>query len=190
MLSPELSLPDFARSQLRPGEIVRWAGRPDVLNFTFQRSWRPVGIGLVWCAIVFAGVPMSDFTDTIGLLFRTAFAAVGLWFVLAPLREYWRATSTVYVVTTERAIIFNGLLRATTKSVFPGKMGPVEIALSKNGAGSVSFFTEMVGDGEGGKKPVSVGFIAIADPKGAEKALLAIQSAHLEKALRALRGPT
>jgi hypothetical protein len=142
----------------------------------------------------------------------TAFAllaAFGLWLVTAPFRKYWRAKRTVYAVTSERAVIFNGLILPTIMSLAPRDIGPIEIAPSLLGTSSVSFAREIVLDGEGrksrgrtgsfamlieialwlfGVSNVSltsgggcktrheIGFFAIEDAIGAEKALIALRT--------------
>jgi hypothetical protein len=166
--------------------------------------------GIIWCAVI--GTVFLIRSDLAANAVTSAafalFAAFGLWFVTAPFREYWRAKRTVYGVTSERAIISNGLILPTVKNVAPSDMGPVEVAPFLFGTSNASFASEVVLDdkarktrdrigsfvmlieiavwlsgvsnvsltgGGGGKTRVRIGFFAIADAKGAEKALLALK---------------
>jgi hypothetical protein len=79
-------------------------------------------------------------------------------------------------VTNQRALIFNGLLRPTIKSVMPGDISSIELEPSWNGTGNVSFAKETIAGAEGARTEVAVGFLHVRDTKAAESALVAMKS--------------
>jgi hypothetical protein len=162
MINPPISLPDFVRSQLGPGEVVRWVGRPNDIALTLWRSWLALLLGIFWCAaIVTVFLIRRDIaTDAVLSAAFALFAAFGLWLVTAPFREYWRAKRTVYAVTSERAVIFNGLILPTIMSIAPRDIGPIEIAPSLFGASSVSFTSGIV-DGKARNSRDRIGSFAM-----------------------------
>ena len=110
-------------------------------------------VGILWCAAIGTVLIRTDdlAADAAISAAFALFVAFGLWLVTAPFREYWRAKRTVYGVTSEHAIISNGLILPTLKRIAPSDIGAIEVAPFLFGTSKVSFTTQDVLDGKANK---------------------------------------
>ncbi len=98
---------------LGDGESIVWIGRPDPRRFRWEYAGAVVFGGIALVAALIATVAVAVVLATRpagpplpGLAFPVLFFFLGLRGVTAPYRA--GCEGTVYVVTTERAIILNG----------------------------------------------------------------------------------
>ncbi len=107
-------------AELDAGESVRWADQP-VPTFFSITSVAPFLFAIPWTAFALfwicgaSGFKMPDFSKGgFGLfpLFGLPFVFIGIYLLTAPLRDYWRMTKTIYVVTNKRAIIIGRDVRS------------------------------------------------------------------------------
>lgn len=104
-------------SVLKPGEVVRWTGRPGVMT-CLLRGGVPFLFGLFFmCFSVFWTLGAST-KSLYFALFGVPFILVGLVFVTAPFQFAFLATRTYYVVTDQRVIILTSFVGLRTRSYF------------------------------------------------------------------------
>ena len=115
-------------------------------------------------------------------LWGVPFVLVGLWLLTSPLWEYWRARRTIYVVSNQRLLILNGLLRPSRRSFAPTDIGSVEVVTGHDGVGSIIFSRERESDGEGGWNVKKIGFKAIPHVREVEEHIVLLKERKMNPA--------
>jgi len=115
------SLRDLLRQEIKPGERVRWAGRPQPPSSAPSLSYLVAVVGVpevafavfwIWTSLTLgAQVPLAG-ANLVFAAFGVPLLMMGLALLLCPWwsqRKLARAAgNTLYVVADQRAIVFNG----------------------------------------------------------------------------------
>ena len=159
------------------GERVLWSASPDRWAYA-RKYWKTALFGIPFFAFsIFwtyqaghippkAGQAMAAFFPLWGLIF----VAVGLAMLLSPFYGAWAASSVFYVVTEQRAIIFEKPLKLKIQSFRPPSIAGYE-RVSRGGAGGNIIFQRIAERGSRGTKVTEIGFIGLTDYASAEQAL-------------------
>ena len=183
------SLPDPLRSmidsELSSDEQVTWAGQPD----PSRAAWRALPICLF--GIPFAGFAIFWISSAVDMgapgvfpLFGIPFVLVGFGMLLSPLWMAHKSKKTAYVLTNQRAIIFEGGWSTHVRSFGPSDFDRIERRQKSDGSGDVIFAREHYyqsghysGSGSsrhyhsGGWRTREIGFFGIPDVKDVEAML-------------------
>ena len=156
-------IPAEVSREMHPGEKPLWIGRPIPKKYAIEE-----GRAAFWSAIVCSAIGVfmvievrgiEDIArDIIGLIIIVVLTA----FPIAILFEkYWRARKTIYVVSNQRLLILNGLLRSSTKFFNPSDIHRLDIDAAHDGGGSIIFQERVRKDPEGGWFTSKIGFKAV-----------------------------
>lgn len=179
------------RAELRSGETVAWAGQPDP-----QKAMK-VGFALWVFFIPWTGFSlfMMDFSLDMQVpyswgnlaltLFGLPFLLAGVWGLSAPWRLRRNAASTVYAITSERALTIEGVKTIQVRSFNCGDRAALKRVERQDGSGDLIFLTEHYVDSEGDKRSTEVGFKSIPDVRKVAMLAEALQ-ARLRKAAGAI----
>jgi hypothetical protein len=138
------------KRELESDELVVWCERP-IPKFFTPDSTGPFLFSLPWLALTSACIWVSLFgwntsgTRRIELgafLVSLPFVLIGVTMLLNPIFAYWSALRTLYVITTKRAIIFEGGWRTTIRSYTPDKLQDVYRSENSSGIGDLIFAIE------------------------------------------------
>ena len=163
------SIPDEVVREMRAGEKTQWVGYPIPTKFAIKEGTTTFLFGIPWTAFVlFWEYNAIKSGPLIMQLWGIPFVVIGLYLLTSPLWEFWRARRTIYVVTNQRLLILNGLLRPSRRSFAPADIGSLEVDVGYNGVGSIIFSREPESDGEGGSTVKRIGFKAIPNVREAE----------------------
>ena len=126
---------------------------------------------------------MPDFKEGFDLfpLFGIPFVLVGLAMLSSP---YWmirKAKKTVYVLTADRAIIFDGGFSTTIRSFGPDRLGDLRRKQRADGSGDLIFERELSFDNDGDRRSTDHGFLAIPDVKAVEDMVRQLVKTHSKK---------
>ena len=166
--------------ELVPEEVIRWVDQPiarlftaaSVIRFLFGIPWTALSLFWTWDTLGFKTLLVKGLTPSIIFpLFGVPFILIGFAMLSAPLTTKRTIQNTVYIVTDQRAISFEGIKPRTIRSYLPNQLQSVYRQENKNGSGNVIITIHYVKDHEGNEIKEYVGFIDIRDPKGAEKFL-------------------
>ncbi|MBE6416783.1 MAG: hypothetical protein E7032_09715 [Akkermansiaceae bacterium] len=173
-LSPRLS--ELVQHDLRPGEQLRWVGRPALF---WSLDWGIV-IGLAPFLAVFGGlggyvlyslvtgeIEVSGFTFLIVLGLSLLFVLFPLAAMLSPFFRAWRLQNTFYVITNHRAFISGmgeGSWRLQNDMVASNFQ-------RKDGSGNLVFSVRWETDANGVTRKVENGFMNIRDVRLVEEIL-------------------
>jgi len=190
-LSPELRA--RLERELEKGEREVWSAAPlpgsyargawafavfGVLFAGFAVFWMVMAGGMAWLggqAATANGVSAAPFS--LFPLCGLPFLAVGVGIMTAPVWLRKRAAKVVYAVTDRRAIVITPVAfrGESVRSFTPAQLGSIERIERADGSGNLVFAREMYGspDSDGGSRVRTrwVGFIGVADVKGAERAV-------------------
>lgn len=168
------------------GERVLWSAVPE----RWRYAWRVGGIAIVPLVLLVAFVAISIgfyllTPSNSGQAERTLFAIPGMPFVpfvvllaLVPLLSAWEAGRTFYAVTDKRAVIFRKNWKLHLHSYPAAQFDGYERESNGNSQGSI-VFQRWAEPGARGKRDVKeIGFLAIADVAGAERALEEMLGRH------------
>lgn len=194
-MTPEGQLPPAAaalvRAELRSGERMTWAGQPLSGRFALK-AIPPMLFGIpftafsvFWITMAAAGtsqvrhhggggglVHVSSFFPLFGL----PFLVVGLGMLTSPYWMYRRARRVAYVLTDQRAIIFDAGFwnRTTVRSFDPERLHELQRNQNGNGSGDLIFDRQLSFNNQNGRQATDVGFIAIPDVKRVEDLVRAL----------------
>jgi hypothetical protein len=156
--------------ELKPQETIRWIDQPVPRYFT-PKAKAAFIFPIPWTAFAFfwtAGASFSSAGDgSVGFmaLFGIPFILVGLGMLSSPLWAYRITLKTVYVITDQRAINFDGGRSTTISSYPPEKLQNVYRNENKDGTGDVVLLRRDYQDSEDHHRIEELGFIHIRDPK-------------------------
>lgn len=161
---------------LQPGEVVLWAGQPDpgsymrrgLLLWLFFVPW--TAFSLFWMAgaagFRLPGADIGSFFALLGL----PFLLIGLGGLSAPLWLRRVARDTLYVITSQRALVLEGR-QAMVRSWPPEALIAVTCSERPDGSGDLLFATEVWDDGRGNRGQRQRGFFAVRDVRMARACL-------------------
>lgn len=178
------SLRALVESELESGERVTWVEQP--IPGRLMRAALPIVLFAVpWTAFsVFwiAGASAATARSADAGVFR-AFPLFGLPFVLLGLgmlaSPFWvrrSAKRTAYVLTDRRAIVLSGGWggSVTVRSFAPAQLTDLRRTQRSDGSGDLVFKQDVSRGSRGDLRSTNVGFLAIADVKGAEERVRAL----------------
>lgn len=170
---PIAGIPGWVKERLAPHEIVRWMGRPSPVHYAVTNTWSQFLFGGVWTAMSTQAF-FHESEWKAGWIVSVAFTLIGFAMLLSPIVSFFGARATLYVVTTNRALIFGGLLRRSFTSITPADLGALELVSSAGNRGTVvlnrNWSYENSGEGMGWVKR-TISFVAISDAAAAFAAL-------------------
>ncbi len=170
-------IPEDVRHELRADETPKWIGYPSPKRYAIEEGLVRClfGIPFTGFAVVWTSLAMKSeslFTSLWGF----PFILVGLYMLANPLLEYWRALRTVYVVTNQRVVILDGVLRHSQKAIAPSDLGHLDVERKRDGSGNIFFLEEREKDGEGGWPITKISFKAIPNVREAEEHIEALKN--------------
>lgn len=183
MLDPTIPRPlrEMIERELEPRERVEWTGMPGRRFFTpgataaclFAIPW--TAFALFWTAGA-AGFKLPDFDDGADFfpLFGLPFILIGLGMFSSPLWAYYRSGRTVYVITNQRAILFEGGRSITVRSFLPHKLTEVYRREKPNGTGDLIISRRAWSDTDNQNQYDEIGFLNIPEVKEVERRLKAL----------------
>lgn len=153
---------------LERGEPVLWVGRPEPL----QVALRCLPGAFAGLLVVGAVVLLSVRVPLPSLFFWFFLIGLGLagWLVVRPLVRAWQARHTRYAVTARRALVVSRGVAAETRSFRSWDLADVTVRADAHGFGDVLFRPVASGFL---RMPtwIEVGFLAVNDAPGADRAL-------------------
>ena len=162
--------------ELEPMETIQWMAQPQPVYFTpkaktafiFAIPW--TAFALFWTAAAAFG---SSSDGEVGFMayFGIPFIVIGLLLFSSPLWAYRRALKTVYVITDQRAITFDGGRRATIRSYTPEKLRDVYRNENPDGTGDVILNKKEWLDSNDHHQVEELGFLRIREPREVERIL-------------------
>lgn len=162
-------------AELNDAEKVTWIGAPIPGRFA-MRSIPIVLFGIPWTAFAvfwMAGASrfrIPDFKQAFDLfpLFGIPFVLIGFGMLSSPFWMMRKAKNTAYVLTTARAIIFDGGVSTTIRSFGPDRLTDLRRKQSSDGSGDLIFERKLSYDSDGDRQTNDHGFLAISDVKAVE----------------------
>ncbi len=180
---PNTTMPKHLKEQvdreLERGEKIKWIGLPtprfftaaSLSSFLFAIPWTTFALFWTFGA---SGFKLPDFRRGFSffpLLFGLPFVLIGLGLLSSPLLAYRKSLRTVYVVTDQRAIIFNGGWSTTIYSYPPDKLQNIYRKENRNGTSDLIVAHRAWRDSDGDSRTEKIGFLGIRDAKQVEKML-------------------
>ena len=177
------NIPDEVEREMRAGEKAQWVGYPIPTKFAIKEGMMSFLWGIPWTTFCIFWESMAIKSGTLFMpLWGIPFIIIGLYLLTSPLWEYLRARRTVYVVSNQRLLILNGLLRPSRRSFAPPDIGSVEVDAGYDGIGSIIFSRERESDGEGGWNVKKIGFKAIPHVREAEEHIVQLKEQKMNPA--------
>jgi hypothetical protein len=180
MIDPSIpvSLHDTITRELEPDERIVWSGMPKPVFFTpaatglflFAIPW--TAFSIFWMAGA-AGFQIPDFKNGADLfpLFGVPFLLIGMGLLSTPIWVYRSALRTVYVITDQRAITFDGGRSTTIRSYPPSKLTDLYRKEKRDGSGDVIISRYAWRDSDGDPRSHELGFLRVPDAKQVETLL-------------------
>ena len=166
--------------ELGLGEVIHWIDQPiarffapgTIGIFLFGIIFTTFSLFWTWGASGFGSLFINGFTPTMLLsLFGVPFILIGFSILSIPFTTKKEAKKTVYIITDQRAISFEGDSPMTIRSYLPNQLQNVHFQENKDGSGNVMIGIHYAKDSEAGEIVEYTGFRDIRDPKGAERFL-------------------
>jgi len=165
-------------NELRPGERIVWLEMPIARYFTagstgaflFAIPWTAFAVFWICGA---AGFQIPDFKNAFSFfpLFGVPFVLIGCGMLSAPYWTYRNSLKTVYVITDQRAIIFQGGWTTTIRSYPPESLGDLFRREKRDGTGDVIIHRRAWRDSDGDRRSEELGFLRVRKPKEVEEML-------------------
>ena len=166
-------------------EAPLWAASPDGWALA-RRLWKNALIGIPFTAfaIFWTWTAAGGFSDRKGhsapaffILWGLMFVGFGLATLLSPLFPAWKARRTYYVLTRDRAIVFEQVWRPEIRSFPRAALGGYE-RVSRGGRGGDIVFQRTIERRGRGTRTSEVGFLGLRDFAEAEEAIRCILGAE------------
>ncbi len=185
---PSLPMSLELQNAIDVNEQVKWVGRPN-----FRQSMKEVKV-LVWISVpilaissafIFGATFALETSKLGGVMLiglGSIFLLIGLFFLMTPVLNWWMCRTTVYVVTTRRAIIVSGLLRSKLESFYQADLERIDCRIDEQGGGNILFLETMqqISEKMTGNRPppvpVTRGFYSIETARKVEHLLKSIRS--------------
>ena len=153
--------------ELEPNEQIKWIDMP-VPNFFTKNSTPAFIFAIPWtCFAVFWMIGASQAPSKAFALFGAPFVLIGIAMLLSPLWAYYKSLKSVYVITSKRAITFDGGKSFTIRSYPPEKLHNI-FRREKKRIGDVVISFSAWKDSDGDTHKTDIGFINIKEPKNVE----------------------
>lgn len=171
------ALAERVRRELDAGESLRWMEQP-VPRFFSAGTVGMVLFAIPWTAFaVFwicgaAGFKVPDFRHggfAFFPLFGVPFVLVGIGMLSSPLWAYRKALKTVYAITGQRAILFEGGWTMTIRSYRPEQLKSAYRKERRNGVGDVILGQRVWTDSDNDRRSTEIGFMNVRDVKRVER---------------------
>lgn len=177
MQDPSYKLQILIQAELGVGERMVWNSAPSPARLA-RKSLPAVIFGIPWTAFALfwmagaSGFKMPDFNHFTSYfsLFGVPFVLIGFGMLSSPLWASRRASSSAYVITNQRAIIFECQPwgRTSIHSFFPNQLAAVRRIQLADGSGDLILDKKISTDGEGSRSTTDIGFFGIPDVKQVE----------------------
>ena len=179
----------LVQAELQPRETIIWQGQPIPRRLAFSTlplvlfgiPW--TAFSIFWVTMAFSGTRAMKGSDAMSTGFRYFFPLFGVPFVLIGLgmlsAPYWsmrKARATVYVITNQRAIAFEGGWRTTVRSYLPGQLRQLERRQNKDASGDIILGQTTWRDSDGDRRNHAFGFLGIPNVREVESLLTALAS--------------
>jgi len=158
------------KSELKPGEVVTWAGQPLPRRYAarggclwlFFIPWTAFAVFWVCGAARFR---LPTFTSPADFfpLFGLPFVAIGVAGLSSPLWLRWAAKKVVYVVTNQRAFSIEGMRTVTVRSYLPSQIANVTRRERPDGSGDLVLAVESYAGNRGATNTRERGFFGLAE---------------------------
>jgi len=164
-LKPELK--KLVDNELRSRERVSWAGQPiakqrAISGFALWLFFIPwTGFSIFW---VNGAIEQSK-GESAFPLFGIPFLLIGIWMLLTPIREWFKANKTVYVVTNQRAFTIEAIKSIKVTNFNSEHITNIEKKINIDGSGDLILLKENYVDSDGDKQTKEKGFFAVTDVK-------------------------
>ncbi len=166
-------IPMEVSREMRSREKPLWIGRPIAKKFALEEGWRTFAFGIPWtAAALYMGYQGAQSGSMLTVAVAIPLVAIGVFFLTAPVQEYWRARRTTYVVSNQRLIILNGLWRPSIETFDPSDIGSLDVHAAGDGVGSIIFLEKREWRAQGGWLVTKIGFKAIAGVTEAKNQIL------------------
>ena len=170
-----VKLQSLIQAELNEKERISWVGTPDPKRFG-MRAWPMVLFGIPWTAFALfwiagaCGFKIPDFNKGFDFfpLFGIPFVLIGLGLLTSPVWMMKKARNTAYVLTTDRAIIFEKKLATAIRSFEPEQLRNLRRTQWDDGAGDLIFERQIAVDNNQQRQQTDIGFLAIPDVKEVE----------------------
>ncbi len=165
----------LVEAELNHREKITWIGTPIPKRFAVA-SIPIVLFGIPWTAFALfwmvgaSGFQIPDFKDGFDLfpLFGIPFVLIGFGMLSSPFWMMLKAKKTVYVITTARAITFDGGFSTTIRSFSPDRLTDLQRKQRSDGSGDLIFERKRSYGRSGNRRTTDHGFLAIPDVKTVE----------------------
>ncbi len=170
-------IPEDVRHELRADETPQWIGYPIPKRYAIQEGLKKCLFGIPFTVFaVFWVSGLMQSANPHNSLFVIPYILVGLYISASPLLEYWWALRTIYVVTNQRVVILDGVLRHSQKAFAPSDLGHLDDKRKRDGSGNIILSEEREKDGEGGWLITKISFKAIPNVYEAEEHIEALKN--------------
>ncbi len=174
-------LQTLIQSELRPTERMQWSASPSPGRLA--RKCLPIVLfAIPWTAFsVFwiagaSGFKMPDFSSGSGLfpLFGLPFLLIGIGMFASPFLAAKKARRSAYVVTNERAIIFESGFwgSISIRSFLPHQLQEIRRVQRSDGSGDLILERQLGTNNDGGRTTTEIGFFGIPDVKSVESMVM------------------
>ncbi len=165
-------VPEVVQRELRKRERPLWVGYPHAKRFAVAESWGTFLFGIPWTGFVVFWEYNAMDAGLFATLWGIPFIVVGLGMLGSPLWQYWKGLRTIYVVTDQRLLIINGVVRPSVQSYVP----PFDIELKErsDGSGTIIFACEERRGGKGSTYTDKIGFVAIPNVRECEHCITTV----------------
>jgi hypothetical protein len=157
--------------ELRPTEKVLWTGRPSRAHGVGQ-SLVGTLVGVIWVVL-----NLMAFRDRATLpwfvpILTVAGLLIGIWLLFSPVRTVWHNARTMYVITSQRALLIEAPWRTVQVQTFTGQvLENVIRRAAPSGRGDLVFEREASAGRRGRTLYRDVGFFGIPDVHRVEQLL-------------------
>jgi hypothetical protein len=177
---------EFVCERLLTGEEIIWLGQPSRLRY-MKTSWLEAIMGLLSLVVT---IPLalwlghlSDSTsesEVLAPMILVLFLAGSSWLCLAPLREWYMAGATFYMITNKRAQIATTrfVQRQKLECYWPDSLNHIKRVNASPRCADVLFRQATVANDEGVRVVGETGFLGINDPDEVEDKLRSLAASR------------
>jgi hypothetical protein len=160
------------KAELKPGEVVTWAGQPLPARYAAKAGWNWLffvpwtAFAVFWIGAA-AGFQLPTFTrpQDFFALWGLPFVAIGVAGLGSPLWLRRAAAKVVYVVTSQRAFSIEGWRTLTVRSYLPAQLGSLTRRERADGSGDLILALEPYTGNRGRTSMRERGFFGLAEVK-------------------------
>ncbi len=165
-------LQELIEQELQSDETIVWMDQPNPKRFMlkalpiilFAIPW--TAFSIFWMAGA-SGFKIPDFSkpESFFMLFGLPFLFIGIGMLSTPLWIARNAKKTVYLLTDQRAIIFDGGWSTTIRFFKPDQLINISRKQRRNGTGDLIFVIQFTYNNQDNQRVKEIGFIGIDDVK-------------------------